>query len=542
MQLLDCTLRDGGYLVGKRFSGGVTRGIIDGLTNAGVNYVEIGFLQDDYSNEESVVFKNSAMARKYIPADRKNTVYTAFADYSRYSVSNLDEYDGKSFDAVRACFFHGERGGAMDFSRAIKEKGYRLFMQPAAILKYSHRELLDLIDEVNKILPESIGIVDTFGSMYIDDLHAIFSLLHHNLDPNIKIDFHSHNNMQMSSALSQTFLTTAQNKRGAIVDSTLTGMGRGAGNCPTELIVQFMNSKLGKHYNLDIILDLIDTYLSSIQSSVHWGYSVSAFLAGAFSAHVNNVTYLSNKASLRSQDIRYILNRLTREERSRYFYDRLDELYRERFNSDIDDTGDMKRLKSLIAGKTVLIVAPGGSASNEKDRINRFIAKTSPVVISVNFIPKGIKTDYIYFNNARRFDFWSGKTCGETAAETKSIITSNVRTKNDNGYVISLLRLIKSGWNNFDNSVIMLLRLIDFLDAKEVALAGFDGFSERGNNYAETDLEKPESLDASQKNIEIERMFKYFLNEKKTGKVYFITPSYFDRSEKLSKYKEDFDD
>jgi 4-hydroxy 2-oxovalerate aldolase len=531
--LLDCTLRDGGYLLDKNWNDIDMHGIIGGLTEAGVDYVELGFLQNE-RNGESAVFSNSVDARKWIPADRKNTQYTAFADYSRYSADNLDEYDGKSFSCIRCCFFKEERKVALEMAQTVKDKGYKVFMQPVGILRYEHHELLDLIDDMNALMPDSVGMVDTFGSVYEEDLDDLFSFIHQTLDRNIAIDFHSHNNAQLSNGLSQHIVKIANGRRNIIVDATLFGMGRGIGNCPTELVVQYLNTKRGRHYNLDAILDIIDVHILPQKSKAEWGYDIPGFLAGAFSSHYNNVTYLQNKASLRSRDIRYILNRLTPDERSRYHYDRLDELYKELFSTDIDDTADFARLKELTVGKTVLIVAPGQTATSCSEQIGKFIDDKKPVVIAINFIPKGFGIDFVYFNNARRYDYWKNDP---HFFDTPTIITSNVASKNDNGFVVSFQRVIKSGWNNFDNSTILLCRLADLLDANEIALAGFDGFATGADNYAWSELDKSSnSRKAVKINQEIEKMFERFMKSRTVQSVYFITPSRFDRVDGLTKY------
>ena len=124
-----------------------------------------------------------------------------------------------SVDAVRECFFKQELEQALENCRVIKEKGYKVFVQPVDILGYTDMEILDLIERLNQIEPYCLSIVDTFGSMYLDDLHRVFSLIDHNLIQTCKIGFHSHNNMQMSSALSQEFLKAAFGKREVVVDA-----------------------------------------------------------------------------------------------------------------------------------------------------------------------------------------------------------------------------------------------------------------------------------------------------------------------------------
>ena len=153
-------------------------------------------------------------------------------------------------------------------------------MQPVDILGYTDAELLDLIEKINELEPYAFSIVDTFGSLYREDLQRVFYLVHHNLWANAKIGFHSHNNLQMSFALSQDFIDMSQGLRDIVVDSTMAGMGRGAGNTNTELVMQYMNRKFNSGYDIDIVLDLIDNYIDGFHNSYEWGYSIPYFLAG----------------------------------------------------------------------------------------------------------------------------------------------------------------------------------------------------------------------------------------------------------------------
>lgn len=162
VQLLDCTLRDGAYLIDKKFGDNVIQGIIKGLMKSNVDVIEIGFFQDDGFGEGKTVFLNSSDAKRFIPEDKNGAMFTVLADCSRYSISNLDAYEGTSIDAVRECFFKHEREKALDNCKVIKEKGYKCFVQPVDILGYSDKEIIDLISQINEIEPYCLSIVDTF--------------------------------------------------------------------------------------------------------------------------------------------------------------------------------------------------------------------------------------------------------------------------------------------------------------------------------------------------------------------------------------------
>lgn len=527
-KLLDCTLRDGGYLIDKTFGDATINGIIHGLITANVDLIEIGFLQDDGLGEGKPVFRNSCDAEKYIPRERGKSLFTVLADYSRYSVSNLDDFSGRSFDAVRECFFKHERYDALEVCREIKRKGYLVFVQPVDILGYTDAELIEFILQINEVEPYCFSIVDTFGSMYADDLQRVFSLIDHNLAPGCKIGFHSHNNLQMSSALSQEFFRLAYGKREVIVDSTISGMGRGAGNTPTELIMQYMVDKMGCSYVIDAILDLIDNYVENIRTRCEWGYSTPYFIAGCYSAHVNNISYLKQKNSICSKDIRYILNKIGATQRKRYDYNLLERTYLGYLASEVDDSASMTRLKSAISGREALIIAPGKTASEYTEQIKDYISQKGPVVIAINFIPDSIKIDYLYMSNVKRYQYWVGQ---EKFTQVKKILTSNLITESDTDEIVSFPRLIKCGFSHVDNSALMLLRLMDQLNAGAISIAGLDGYSpvKTNTDYVNSAIATANTYeDPIELNREIAKMLRDYIRTRSNQvPLTFITPSRF---------------
>lgn len=530
VKLLDCTLRDGAYLVDKKFGNTTIRGIINGLVKAKINYIEIGFLQDEGFEEGKTVFKNSVDARKFVPKEKGESEFAVLADYSRYSVSNLDTRREDSFDAVRECFFKDERLEALQACRIIKEKGYKLFVQPVDILGYSDMELLEFINLVNEVEPYCLSIVDTFGSMYQEDLHRVFELIHHNLSPQCKIGFHSHNNMQLSNALSQEFIRMTVGKREIVVDGTISGMGRGAGNTPTELVAQYMVSQLGYNYEIDEILDIIDGYMDNIRSRCHWGYTTPYFVAGCYSAHVNNIAYLSQKNSIHYKDIRYILNKIGAVARKRYDYELLEQTYMNYLESDIDDSEAMEQLKKELKEKAVLVLAPGASSTEQTEKILTYIKEARPIIISINFIHPQISSDYLYISNVKRYNYWENDTA---FSRQKKIITSNIRSaaQEKSEIVVSFTKLVKCGWEHMDNSALMLLRLLDCLDVKEIAIAGLDGYETFSrSNYASSDLELSNVRENSMElNNEIMGMLSDYMTARKHNiPIRFVTVSRFE--------------
>ena len=531
-KLLDCTLRDGAYLVDKQFGNNTIKGIIKGLVETQIDFIEIGFFQDEGFGEGKTVFKNSKDAKRFIPDDKNGCQFTVLADFSRYSISNLDKCTTDSIDAIRECFFKNERFEVIDACREIKNKGYKLFVQPVDILGYTDIEIIELIELINEIEPFCFSIVDTFGSMYSEDLQRIFDLIDHNLVSTCKIGFHSHNNMQMSAALSQEFLRMAYGRREVVVDGTISGMGRGAGNTPIELVAQYMVSKMGYNYNIDALLDTIDGYMDNIRVRCEWGYSTPYFVAGCYGAHVNNIAYLLNKNSIRSKYIRYILNKIGVDKRKRYDYNLLEKTYVDYLNSDIDDTMSLKLLIDYFRDKEVLIVAPGNSINEQSKEVKRYIEEKKPKIITVNFICDDIKQDFLYLSNIKRYNYWKNY---DNFTEIKKIIVSNVinQSEDDNTVIVSFARIIKCGWENMDNSMILLLRLLDELDVAKIAIAGFDGYDfdqRKKPNYLSRELEVYKVRDNLDKlNQEILSMLEdYKITRKNKNPIEFITNSRFE--------------
>lgn len=524
--ILDCTLRDGAYLLDKQFGDNTIRGIIGGLVEAHIDYIEIGFFQDDGFGEGRTVYLNSEQAKKYVPRDKATVQFTVLADCSRYSVDNLDEYNEDSIDAIRECFLKKEKIKAISNCKEIINKGYKCFIQPVDILGYSDDELIELLDEINKIEPYCFSIVDTFGSMYIEDLQHIWDIVDNHLDMSCKVGFHSHNNLQLSNALSQEFVRMSSERREIIIDSTISGMGRGAGNTPTELIAQYLVTKMRYSYDIDVILDIIDDYVDIIKTRCQWGYSTPLFVAGSYSAHVNNISYLVNKNSIRSRDIRYILNRIGKDARKRYDYSLLEQTYIDYLESSIDDTVVMKMLKDVYCGRNVLILAPGNTVASEEGVIRRYVNNHKPIIISVNFIPKSFHCDYVFMSNYRRYSILKES---ETYKRSKKIITSNIKqiAEDESELIVSFNNLISCGWKHLDNSTLMLLRLLDKLSLNNIGIAGFDGYSNvmGDKNYAIDELEianvrdNPDVL-----NEEIENMLaEYICNRESSSELLFVT-------------------
>lgn len=318
VQITDCTIRDGGYLLNKNSPSDFLKGVMKGLAEAGIDFVETGYLQDK-TNGESLVYRNSVDARKYIPDDRGRTEFLGFCDNSRYSPANLDTFDGKSFRWLRISFAKHELEDALNFCRNAQDKGYIVQFNPMDALCYSDYERETLISMVNSAKPGSVSIVDTFGAMYLDDLRHIFRHIDSLLDPQIRIGLHSHDNLGLSCALAETMAMLAEDSgRNVLLDGSLFGMGRGAGNAQTELLADFINKKYGGNYDIPVLLETIEKYIAPLKENISWGYSLPMFICGAEHSHIDNAIHLQEKYKSSAKEIYAVIGSLPSEGRTRY--------------------------------------------------------------------------------------------------------------------------------------------------------------------------------------------------------------------------------
>lgn len=318
IRLTDCTIRDGGYLLNKNSDPEFVKGVMKGLSRAGIDFVETGFLQTKV-NGESIVYRNSEDAARFLPEDRGRTQFLGFCDNSRYSLEDLDEYSGKSFKWLRISFGKHEIDESLKFCKGAQEKGYTVQFNPMDAVGYSESEWESLVSKVNEVGPGSMSIVDTFGAMYLGDLKRIYRMTDRLLDRGIAIGLHSHDNLGLSNALAETMAEMSQETgRDVILDGSLFGMGRGAGNASTELLASFLNKNFGADYDIPEIIDTIDRYIAPLRENVCWGYDLPMFVCGIEHAHVDNVYHLEKKDGCTPKDMYEVLEKLEPSQRTRY--------------------------------------------------------------------------------------------------------------------------------------------------------------------------------------------------------------------------------
>jgi len=531
IQILDCTLRDGAYIVDSDFGTPAIKGIIKKMQDARIDIIECGWLKNTPHKTGTSFYHVPQDMEQYLVGKKSHAVYTAMIDWDRYDLNILPEYDGKSIDAIRVVFPQAKFREGIALGKIIKEKGYKLYFQAANTLGYSNAELEELAEEVNKAKPVALSIVDTFGAMFWEDLERIVTVLDQKLHKDIKLGFHSHNNQQLSFALSMQFTEKLYSSdRDIIVDSSLCGMGRGAGNTTTELLANFLNRKYKGNYDMNIIMDAIDMYMGYFISNYKWGYSTPYLISGMYCAHVNNIAYLTKNHRTNAKDMRIIIESLSEDDRKKYDYDLLEQKYLDYQNKIVDDENTLADLRKTMQDRKILLLSPGRTIIDQKEAVMKYIQKYHPVIIGINAISSDYQYDYLFFSNKIRYHY-AKEIYAELFEKNQKIVVSSIKTEPDpTEHIVNFNLLVKRGWEHFDNSVIMCLRLLNKLHIPQVALAGFDGFSrEYSKSYFDVSLPSLNPEDNwDELNVEIKDMFQDF-RETTSNSIHieFITDSIF---------------
>lgn len=310
--LLDCTLRDGGYVIDWKFNQSSIKDIIHTLARANMDFIEVGYLNHYVECHDTTQFKTIEEISGFLPKGLQDVQTLAMADVQQFSPEDLTSYTGNSISGIRVVFYKHQIEEAIRLGEAVKGNGYKLFMQPMVTIDYTLDEYARITKRIAAMKPYAVSIVDSFGYMLKDDFRRYFKVLDNILDQDVVIGFHSHNNMNLAFITAQDILEYGTTRR-IIIDASLYGMGRGAGNLNTELIANYYNMTLGDKYDIKQILRLIGSHILPIYDKKKWGYSPYLFITGLYHYHPNFACYLLDEYEVTVQEFEEFIHTIPEE-------------------------------------------------------------------------------------------------------------------------------------------------------------------------------------------------------------------------------------
>lgn len=525
VSLLDCTLRDGGYINDWRFGKEVITGFNKKIAETGIEFFEVGFLKGNSYDPDRAIYPDVISISKSIQFKSTKMIYVAMIDMSDpIPLERIVPYDGTSIDGIRVIFKKNKIDVAYEYCEQIQKLGYFVFVNFVGTDLYTDKEFIEGIEKFNVLHPYAVSIVDSFGLIKRKQFLRLVYIADNNLLPDISLAYHAHNNLQQALGNAQTLVELGLN-RSIIIDACVFGMGRGAGNLNLELFAEFMNDNYNTDYKIEPMLEIMDEYLNNIYMNKFWGYSLPLYLSAVNNCHPNYAILYAQKNSLGVKSMNEIMRSMSNETKQTFSSVKAEELYKEYQQQYVDDAGSLTELNSILKNKKILILAPGYSIKTYKKQIGEFIDNNFPIIVSVNFIPDDYLPDYIFCTNERRATEIEQKGIDDGV---RLIISSNIAKNLESSlranYVVNYSSLLNNYNEVRDNATLMLFELLIKINVTRVYIAGFDGYSsDITRNYADKKILLFENDDY--KYIRNKMISEYLVDRQKTININFLTPS-----------------
>ncbi|MFH1023013.1 MAG: aldolase catalytic domain-containing protein [Planctomycetota bacterium] len=284
IKVLDCTIRDGGLMNDHKFEDGLVRGVYDACVRAGVDYLELG-----YKASKKVFAPASHGAWKFCdedalrritgdnPTDLKLAVM-ADAERTDYHTDILPK-EKSVIDLVRVATYIHQIPTALDMIKDAHDKGYETTVNLMAVSTVPDQELEGGLEGLAESEVEAIYLVDSFGFLYGEQIQYLMKkYLRHARAAGKDVGIHTHNNQQLAFANTVEAIVQGANR----LDASMGGLGRGAGNCSMELLLNFLHNP---KYDLRHILACVRDHIEPLRSQFQWGYDIPYMLTGQLNQH-----------------------------------------------------------------------------------------------------------------------------------------------------------------------------------------------------------------------------------------------------------------
>ena len=279
LKILDCTIRDGGICNDWDFSHGFVKRVHQALIDANIDYMEVGY------QTSRGLFSNTDVGpwRFCADSDLQESLYTSpmklatMVDIGRINTQDIPPAKDSLIDVIRIATYAHQLDDALIILDRALEQGYETFMNVMAVSTLTPKEIDAFLTRLSRSGTHNVAIVDSFGSLFPHHIRHLVQQYRSQLGDNIKIGVHCHNNQQQAFANS----IAAIDEQVDFVDATLHGMGRGAGNCPLELLLMYLNNE---KYDVRPILPLLEPF-ARLKEELRWGYQLPYAVTGHYNLH-----------------------------------------------------------------------------------------------------------------------------------------------------------------------------------------------------------------------------------------------------------------
>ena len=287
LKVLDCTVRDGGLINDHQFSDEFVRAVYDTCVAAGVDTMEIG-----YKNSERLFPKDQFGAWRHCneedmrrvvgdhDAESTSLTLAAMADAGKSDWKTaIGPADESVLSMIRVAFYAHQVSEAVDMLHHAGEQGYETMANLMAVSNITEEEIGTVLDAIAPTAAGTMVIVDSFGHLYREQIDRLYRKYAEAMkDTGKEIGIHAHNNMQLAFANTIEAIVLGSNR----VDATMAGLGRGAGNCPMELLLGFLRNP---KFKLRPVIRLLQEHIPEIRKTVEWGPLIPYNITGQLNLH-----------------------------------------------------------------------------------------------------------------------------------------------------------------------------------------------------------------------------------------------------------------
>ncbi len=310
IKVVDCTIRDGGLVNNFEFTDEFVTDLYKTNIKSGIDYMEFGYKASKEIFDESKFgkwkFCNDDDIRAIVGDNDTGLKISVMADVGRTDFRNdIVDKANSPVDMVRVATYINTIPAALEMVEYCNKKGYETTINIMAVSKANDSDLDDALELIGKSCVDTIYIVDSYGSLYPEQMRRLADKYLETSDKyNKKIGIHAHNNQQLAFANTIETLTMGV----SYLDSTVCSMGRGAGNCPTELLLGFLKNP---KYDIVPVLKFIEKHMLKLkQDGVVWGYDIPYLLTGRLNQHPRDaIQFTADKRTDYSNFYHYLFDK-----------------------------------------------------------------------------------------------------------------------------------------------------------------------------------------------------------------------------------------
>jgi len=293
IKVLDCTIRDGGLINNHYFTDEFVRAVYKALSEANIDYMEMGYRASRQISPPSKYgewkYCDDDKIRQIIDGIESNVKISIMVDAHRVAEQEFKPVDQSPVDMIRVATYVKDIDKAIVMCQKAHDLGYETTVNIMALSKENDFDLIEALDQLAKTPAETIYIVDSYGYFFSEQIHYMAALYEKHL-PGKRLGIHCHNNQQLGFANTIEGIRKGCN----LVDGSLFGIGRGAGNCPLELIMGFLKNP---KFRLDPILKVIQDYMIPMREELEWGYLIPYMITGILNRHPESAIKMRKTAN-----------------------------------------------------------------------------------------------------------------------------------------------------------------------------------------------------------------------------------------------------